>query len=898
MIYRMTLDIEPPISRTSQPEAKPLRQPRGSYSRNMGDIGILSEDYDGFDVETVIQNASLSEKISLLAGSDFWHTTSLPRFKVPSVRLSDGPNGIRGAKFFDGVKAACLPCGTGLAATWDATLIHTAGVLIGEECKAKGAHCWLGPTVCIQRSPLGGRGFESLSQDPYLTGKLAAAYIQGAQSTGVISTIKHWAANDQEHERVGVNAVIGERALREIHMLPFQIAIADANPGAVMACYNKINGQHVSESTDMLDGVLRDEWGWKGLIMSDWYALLPLNLCVATDKSLLTPRFGTYSTAEALNAGLDLEMPGPSRLRGALAELAVSTRKVPPSMIDDRARSVLKFVKRASRVDVLPEESARDFPEDRELNRKLAASSVVLLKNDIGLLPLGESARTFKSVALIGPNMKTAAYCGGGSASLDPYYTVTPYEGIIKRLPPEIIVTYEIGAYAYGFIPELRAPDIHTPEGTPGLRMRFYRDAPCQANRQVIHETTMSESVWQLMGFSHPKLDKLFYADIEGDLVAQETGLYEFGLAVYGTAAFYLDNKLVIDNRSTQRGGTFFFGKGTLEETCTVQLTKGQTYRIRIEFASGASSKLIKPGVVNFGGGAGRLGMTLAVDEASQIKQAVDAAKAADITILCAGLSKDQESEGYDRLNMNLPRAVSRLFEAILDTVPDRLVVVTQSGSPFNMLPWADKVKTHLHAWFGGNETGNGIADVLFGDVNPSGKLPVSFPRRLEDTPTFLNFGSERGKVVYGEGVYVGYRYYEKVGRNVLYQFGHGLSYTTFSFTDLNITETSTSLQVTNTGLCPGAETVQLYIAPDKSTCSISRPEKELKGFTKVFLEPGETKHVEIPFDRFSTAFWDEEVSGWVSEQGRYRVLVGSSSCDIRLEGMLDVEERVVWRGL
>ncbi|CAG9975080.1 unnamed protein product [Clonostachys byssicola] len=366
------------------------------------------------------------------------HSSSRPRFNVPSVRVSDGPNGVRGTKFFDGVRAACLPNGTGLAATWDQDLLYEAGVLIGQECLAKGAHCWLGPTVCIQRSPLGGRGFESLVEDLYAIGKLVAAYIRGAQSIGVISTIKHFATSDQEHERISVNAVMSERAL-----------------------------------------------------------------------------FGTYSTAEPLNASLDLEMPGPTRLRGPLLELAISSRKVSRSTLDARARTVLEFVQRASKAQVLVTESTRDFPEDRKLNRKLASDSVVLLKNKSGFLPLDQEK--FKSVALIGPNMKTAAFCGGGSASLQPYYSTSPYQGIVDQLPADVEILYETGATSFAYIPELQATDVCTPEGQPGLRMRFYRDPPSIKERRVVVEIVMQESSWQLMGFSNPELDRLFYADIEAE---------------------------------------------------------------------------------------------------------------------------------------------------------------------------------------------------------------------------------------------------------------------------------------------------------------------------------------------------------------------------------------------
>lgn len=462
-------------------------------------------------------------------------------------------------------------------------------------------------------------------------------------------------------------------------------------------------------------------------------------------------------------------MPGPTKLRGSLAELAISSRQVSLSTIDTRVRNVLEFVQQASKALPSLHETTRDLPEDRELNRRLASESIVLLKNKSNILPLNHTS--FKSIALIGPNMKTAAFCGGGSASLHPYYTISPYQGIVSQLPDDAEILYEPGASAYAFIPELQAPYVRTPEGHAGLRMRFFRDPPSVRERLVISETVLQESSWQLMGFSHPQLERLFYADIEAEIVSPATGPFQFGIAVYGSANLYIDDKLVIDNSTTQRGGVFFFGKGTLEETATVDLIEGQTYKIKVQFTSGVSSKLVKPGVVNFGGGAGRLGMIQVVNPETAINRAVEAAKRADVTILCVGLTRDFESEGFDRPDMDLPSSLTPLIVAVLAAAPNT-ILITQSGTPFNMLPWSEQTKTHLHVWYGGNELGNGVADVLFGSVNPSGKLPLSFPRRIQDNPTYLNFGSDRGEVMYGEGIYVGYRYYEKVSQDVLYPFG------------------------------------------------------------------------------------------------------------------------------
>jgi beta-glucosidase len=326
-------------------------------------------------------------------------------------------------------------------------------------------------------------------------------------------------------------------------------------------------------------------------------------------------------------------MPGPTRWRG---DLSVSTRKVTYATIDERARNVLEFVQRASRVVVSQEEKKRDFPEDRALNRKLVADSTVLLKNDAGVLPL---SRDVKEIALIGPSLKNTAYCGGGSASLEPYYLISPYQGILNKLGKDVRVHFEVGAHAHGYLPTLGPSGWFTPEGQPGGRMRFYREPSSVSNREIIFETIVLDSVWQPMDFSHPRLDKLFYADVEGFFTAPSTGEFEFGLAVYGSASLFINDNLVIDNKTKQNSGRFFFGKGTIEEKQVVELVKGQSYKINVEFGSSATAKLVKPGVVQFGGGASRLGMLAVIDEDEAIARAVKLAKENKYTILMAGLS-------------------------------------------------------------------------------------------------------------------------------------------------------------------------------------------------------------------------------------------------------------------
>ncbi|KAJ5517300.1 hypothetical protein N7527_008860 [Penicillium freii] len=794
-----------------------------------------------FDVEHVLANMSEQDKIALLSGIDFWHTHPIPEFNVPSIRATDGPNGIRGTKFFAGIPAACLPCGTSLGATWDRDLIYQAGELLGDECIAKGAHCWLGPTINMQRAPLGGRGFESFAEDPHLSGILAKSIILGCESKGVISTVKHFVGNDQEHERRAVDVLVTQRALREIYLRPFQIVARDAKPGALMTSYNKINGKHVVEDERMLN-LIREEWKWNPLVMSDWY--------------------GTYTTIESMNAGLDLEMPGVSRYRGKFIESAVQARLIKQSTVDARARKVLEFVKQASQVQVSEVERGRNFPEDRALNRKLCANSIVLLKNE-GILPL---PREIKKIALIGSHMKSPAISGGGSASLEPYYSVSLYDACREALP-NAEVLYQVGAYAHKMLPVIDRL-------LSNAIIQFYNE-PMGKERHLISTEPVSTTAFQFMDYYAPGLNRaLFWATLIGDFTPDTPGIWDFGLSVFGTANLYIDDELVIDNTTSQTRGTAFFGKGTVEVLGSKELVAGTTYKVRIEFGSANTTTMKTVGMVNFGGGAASLGACLRMNRDEMIENAVEAATEADYTILCTGLNKDWESEGFDRMHMDLPTGVDELISKVLKAAADKTVIVNQSGTPVTM-PWADQARCIMQGWYGGNETGHGIADVLFGEVNPCAKLPLSWPVDVKHNPAYLNYASVGGRVLYGEDIYGGYRFYEKTGREVLFPFGHGLSYTTFNVSP-NVTvapeifnmdvPTVATVQIKNTGKLAGAQILQLYIsAPESST---PRPSKELHGFEKVFVQPGEEKTVNIQLDRYATSFWDEIEDMWKSEQG------------------------------
>ncbi|CAK7210469.1 hypothetical protein SBRCBS47491_000794 [Sporothrix bragantina] len=819
------------------------------------------------DIEAVLAQLSLDEKVALLAGIDGWHTKAIPRLGVPSVRMSDGPNGVRGTRFFNGVPAACLPCETALGATFDEDLIRELGQLLGQECKAKGAHVLLGPTINIQRGPLGGRGFESFSEDPVLSGTLAASYCEGVQAENIIPTPKHLVCNDQEHERVAVNSIVTDRALREIYLLPFQIALGRARPGALMTSYNKVNGTHASEDPRLLRDIVRNEWKYEGMIVSDW--------------------FGTYSVSEALNAGLDLEMPGMSHFRGPCLIHAITSNKVKEHTVDERVRSVLRMVQLAARSQI-PEnapEVQRNLPATSALLRRAASESVVLLKNENNILPLSPTKKTL----VIGPNANIAAYCGGGSAALPAYYTTTPLQGIRNKTASPDLVTFTQGAYGHKELPllgeQLRVPE----DGRVGYTFRVYTESKEQNPARVAVDTLhMTSSSAFLMDYMHPQVKgDVYYITMDGTFTPTETGDFEFGLTVAGTGLLYVDGQLVVDNKTNQRQGTSFFGIGTPEERGAIHLKAGQTYAVHVDYGTAPTSSLKVKNVVSFGPGGVRVGGARRIEPAQAVEEAVRLAAdtaSFDQVVVCVGLNSDWESEGFDRLHMDLPAGSDALVHRVLAARPDAVVVV-QSGTPVTM-PWAPQTKALVQAWYGGNEAGNGIADVLFGDVNPAAKLPLSFPVTLAQNPSYLNYRSEGGRVLYGEDVYVGYRYYDAVGVQPLFRFGHGLSYTSFAASALTVTVVDTpviksaslslSLTVANTGDRAGAEVLQVYVSPPPTTV-IRRPVRELKAFHKVsLLQPGESRAVTLPpiSLALATSYWDENRDAWLSEAGAYTVHV------------------------
>ena len=597
-------------------------------------------------------------------------------------------------------------------------------------------------------------------------------------------------------------------------------------------------------------------------------------------------------------------MPGKTRWRGEALAHAVSSNKVAQFKLDERVRNVLNLVNWVDGLNIPANapERALNRPEDQALMRRAAAESVVLLKNEHSALPLKKDS----SVLVIGPNARLAAYCGGGSASLAPYYTVSPFDGVSAKSKGE--VKFAQGAYSHKELP-LIGPLMKTEDGKPGFTFKVYNEHPSAGkDRTVVDELQLIPSLGFLMDYVNPKIKSMtYYVDMEGLFTPEESGLYDFGVTVVGTGRLLIDDEVVVDNTKNQVQGSAFFGTATIEERGEKELKAGQTYKVRFEFGTAPTSDLDTRGIVAFGAGGFRFGASRRVSQEELIANAVEQAKTAEQVVIFAGLTSEWETEGYDRDHMDLPPGSDELIARVVEANPNAVVVI-QSGTPVTM-PWAKDARAVVQAWFGGNECGNGIADVLYGDVNPSAKLPITFPRRLQDNPSYVNFRSERGRVLYGEDIYVGYRFFERSSVEPAFPFGHGLSYTTFTRSDLQIKTVpeeakyqesgepvTATVTVTNTGSIAGAEIVQLWIVPPKT--DVNRPVRELKAFQKVFLQPGESKTVELVVEKkLATSWWDEQREQWISEKGTYNVLVTGTGSE-ELKGEFQVGKTRFWLGL
>jgi beta-glucosidase len=659
-------------------------------------------------IHDLIAKMTLEEKASLCSGQNFWFTKPIEHLGIPSIMLTDGPHGLRKQAFSgdhlginESLPATCFPSASALSATWNQDLVEQVGMALGEECRQEKVGVILGPGANIKRSPLCGRNFEYFSEDPYLSGEMAKSHIQGVQSQGIGASLKHYAANNQEFRRMTIDAVVDERALHEIYLAGFEIAVRAAQPWTVMGAYNRLNGTYCCENPFILREVLKDKWGHTGLVVTDWGAM--------------------NERVPALKAGLELEMPGTTGVNDALIVKAVRSGEIDEITLDQAVERILEMIFKAQAT--LAEDYTYDAIAHHALARRVAGEGAVLLKNKGQTLPLAKDTR----VALLGTFAKHPRYQGAGSSLTNPSRLDNLYEEMVK-----------------------------------------------------------------IAGINH------------------------------------------------------------------------------IKYAAGYPSK------------------GLSVDE-NLLNAAVDAARESDVVVIHVGLPDSFEVEGVDRVHLALPESHNRLVEAVA-AIHDKVVVVLSNGAPIEM-PWVGDVQAILEGYLGGQAGAGALADILYGIVNPSGKLAETFPIKLEDTPSYENFPGGPKTVEYRESLFVGYRYYETVQKEVLFPFGFGLSYTTFDYQDLSLSqpeitdqETLTvKLTVRNTGDIAGKEIVQLYVSPVSPTAF--RPKIELKGFTKVELNPGETKQVTFTLDRRAFAHFSTAISDWQVESGVYRILVGASSQHIMLEG-------------
>ncbi|KAF4472515.1 hypothetical protein FALBO_596 [Fusarium albosuccineum] len=840
---------------------------------------------DEFD--SLIAQMSLGEKVSLLSGIGACHTAPLKRLNIPSLHTSDGPHGLRGGggRFFNPPPGYQLPSATAMGATFDVDLLHRVGKLLGDEGLRKGVHVALAPTVCIQRSPLIGRGFEAFAEDPILSGTLATQYINGIQDRQVGTCIKHYAAHDQSSKSTEDDVHMTKRTLREIHLMPFQVAMKYSKPWAFMTAYQKINGLHVSEDPFMMQQVLRDEWKFDGLVMSDWW--------------------GTYSVSEATNAGLDIEMPGPAIWRGKQLVAAVECRKVSMQTIDTSVKRLLQLIQRtrASENRQTETETGGDTEESRALIRKVAADSIVLLKNDKKLLPL--AADTRRTYGLIGEAFENPGTCGGGSSEVVPFYISTPLGALTELLGPENI-RYEPGCYSRRWTPLIRSGLCLPNSQEPGLLLEWFADDPStQKDAQCLYSTTTQSTSMYFSQISFEGVPTAHYIRVKTTFTPTKSCRYRFSLSVCGKARLAVNGEEAIELWSSHPekiDDTPCFNKLSMERFFDIDVNHGQKYNLVILM----TNVPLKPTGGPPSPGGVRLGGQEVRDEGQAIKDAVKLANDVDVPIVIVGLNSDYEYEASDRKDLLLPGRQNEMVQQVCQA-NSNTIVVTQTGMPIQM-PWIQGVNTLVHAWLGGQETGHAIADILFGKVNPSGRLSLTFPKRLQDTPAFLNFGKVDWQILYGEGIFVGHRYYEKVDREPLFYFGYGLSYTRFEYSNLVVASffdgredhvTEISVDVANVGDYDGSEVVQVYIS-DLESSSVQRPARELKAFKKVHLAKGEKNTCSIPLDKYALSFWSEEHSKWRAEAGDFAVIVARSSDPSHqvLRADFTLRQTYMWSGL
>jgi len=789
----------------------------------------------------ILHKMMLDEKLDYLGGINGFFIRGIPRLKLPEFKMADGPLGVRNFG-----PSTAYAAGIALAAAWDETLANRVGTMIAKDARARGVHILLGPAVNIYRSPLCGRNFEYMGEDPFLAARMAVGYIQGVQSQGVGATVKHFMGNNSEFNRHHTSSDMDERTMREIYLPAFEAAVREAKVAAIMNSYNLVGGVHATQNDRLNNQIAKKEWGFDGILMSDWDA--------------------TYDGVAAANAGLDLEMPSGKFMNRATLGPAIKEGKVALATIDDKVLRILRTAIRFGWLD--REQTDRAWPlsseEGRNLALETAQASMVLLKNEGNLLPLDKGK--VKSVAVIGPNAHPAVPAGGGSAQVRPFAAVSYFEGLRDYLAGIAKVTSSRGIIPLSEI--FAGPGFVTAPsgGKPGLAAEYFANLDL-AGPPVITRVDERINFTVEGGAPWPAgLPREFSARWNGFFVPASSGEHRFSIASYGLDGYrlFVDGRKVLDRA----------GQPQPLQQATLKLDKGKPVAVRLEY-------------VHFDHHA-RLGMGLAKAVDLIAPEVKDLAAGADVAVVLAGFDPSNEGEGQDR-TFELPPGQDELVAMVRKANKNTIVVVT-SGGGVDMSRWVDSTKAIVQAWYSGQEGGRALARLLFGEVNPSGKLPVTFERRLVDGATHGSYLPDKdGRIAYREGVFLGYRHFDKKKTKPLFPFGHGLSYTEFKYANLAVTPDASDAKVTvafdvsNRGKRAGAEVAQVYVGARHAP--VPRPPKELKGFAKVALAPGQTKRVEVALDRRAFSYFDDKAMAWQLAPGEFDILVGSSSQRIELRG-------------
>jgi beta-glucosidase len=799
-------------------------------------------------IDAMVKKLTLAQKIALLGGDEGMSIRSEPSIGLPSLRMSDGPMGVRSWG-----PSTAYAAGINLAASWDNALAQRVGVMLGQDARARGVHFLLGPGVNIYRAPMNGRNFEYFGEDPYLAGQIAVGYIRGVQSQGVVATVKHYVANNSEYDRHRENSMISERALREIYLPSFEAAVRQGHVGAVMDSYNLINGEHATQNAFLNIQVLRKDWGFRGIMMSDWGA--------------------TYDGIAAANGGLDLEMGNAEFMTAKTLIPAIREGKVQEAVIDEKVRHILQTAMRFGFFDRDQTDPSIPLynPRANAIALQSAEEGIVLLKNEGNALPL--NSKTIHSMAVIGPDAYPAVPGGGGSSEVTAFAPVSIMTGFSETLYPKGIKVYWNSG-------------IKTPEeifsGT-----NWCTDSACKNTGllrteyiQATNAKTASGEDDQVNSLEAPGGEDWNpgYRRVEwnGYYLPKTSGVYRVVAATVGEDSY----KVLLDGRQILEVPTH--ENGQAPKSALVNLEAGKPAKIQFIYWPMTEQKTAGLGVI--------------AESRLLNPAAIELAKMADVAVVSVGFGPSTEGEGLDR-TYQLPFGQEELIRAVAAANPHTIVVLTVGGSVATS-DWLDKVPALLQTWYSGQEAGNALAKILFGDVNPSGKLPMSWEKKIEDNPTYKNYYEAPGSrdVNYAEGIFLGYRYYDKSHVKPLFPFGFGLSYTSFDFSNLTVTPQITSqagpitvgFDVKNTGARAGAEVAQIYVGDPSAT--VARPVKELKGFSRIILAPGESRHVMVALDRRSLAYWDTNTHKWKVDPGKFIVYVGDSSRNIQMQQTFKVQ--------